>query len=208
MATDFAEAARSQLATWLTSELSALFPGISILDEFPAAGRELSLPSIAVQVVGDPKVDEHAPHVHDVTPTTTPYGLVLYSYGLVTLDLQLDLWAENPDQRSHLSRTVKDAVNTHPVYSLPLPDAPAEFRRNPGLVLKLADFHDILADYSFTPVTAPIETGDAAQTQEWRSVFVGDCDFHCVTEEQVALLKNAIVTMTLNQGASSVRTIP
>jgi hypothetical protein len=208
MGTDFIEAARSQLATWLKSELHASYPTLTVIEQWPVPGRKLDLPSISIVMHGEPRIAPHSPAIHETTPTVSPYGLVLYSYGSITLDVQLDAWAEQPAQRNALSKAVSNAANIHPVYSIPIVDAMPELRRNPGLVLKLAGFYDILADYQIEQVDSPEEDSDAAQTGEWRATFTGSVEFLAVTEEQQALLKQIVVTTTLNGGTPGVRTIP
>lgn len=199
---DYLEAARSQLAKWLTTELGPQFPPLKILDEWPEPGRTLALPSISVITVGAPETDPHAPMSHRVTPTTGPNGLLMYSFGRTMLSLQLDIWASNKHERNRLAKACSDAVNVNPIYSIPLPDALPDFRRQPGLMLRLDDFYDVLADYQLEQVDAPVEDSDAAQTQEWRSTFTGDAMFHCVTIEQVTLVRQIILRESVNDGAA------
>lgn len=198
---DYVEAVRSQLATWLTSQLVPSFSTLKLLDRWPAPGRQLALPSISIVTVGTPDTEPHAPMTHRVTPTTGVNGLLLYSFGRALVSLQLDIWASNPAERNSLSKACSDAVNVNPIYSIPIVGALPDFRRSPGLMLKLTDFYDILADYRLEQVDSPVEDSDAAQTGEWRATLAGDVLFHAVTLEDVALVKRIILRETINNAS-------
>jgi len=206
--TDYVEAARSELATWLTGQLhDAGFVGINVLDQWPAPSRKLELPVIAVLAVGEMDRDPHSPMLHSVTELTGVQGLVTYSYGRITLGFQLDVWGSTPRERSALTKAVSDATNVNPIYSLNLTNALPDYRRAPGLVLRLNDFYGVLCSYRFEQEAVPEEDSDSAQTMEFRAMFSGESLLHAANVEQVALLKRIHLSRFVNGGTTPDETV-
>jgi hypothetical protein len=208
VATDFVEGVRGALASWLTSQLASSFPGLEVMAQWPSPGRMLPPYALTVLAIDAPRVEEFPPRVYH-TEFTGPgaLGNVTYAYGYAELDLQLDLWAHSPKGRDLLQRATSDALNTHPIYSLPVAGALPQLRRFPGCARYLTSLGNAICSYQFDAVTPPHEGTDAVQAAEWRASFAGTASFYVTTTEQLALLRRILLTLDVNGGPPETTTI-
>jgi hypothetical protein len=143
--------------------------------------------------------------VHRTTPTGGGQGLARYSFGTVTLGLQLDAWATFQAVRDELAGAVGAALHRHPAATLGLPPGPLGPRlgRRGGLVLPVPDLLGAPCDFRFEGTPAVPENAAGASTAEWRATWTGEAFLYLVTEEQVALLRR----ISLDFGDGTVRAL-
>ncbi len=204
---DFTQSVRKELRAWLASQLTSTFSDTVVFERWPVAGRPLPPHAVSVLTVGEPELMAHQPKVHATAITATPLGTVTYSYGRCDLGMQVDVWCTTAADRYLLTRAVSDALNTHPIYSLPIAGALPELHRHPGVARYLTDVYNEVCSYEFDQVVSPSEDSDAAQTEEWRATFVGTARLYVTTRETIALLVQATTTWQVN-GGSETRTDP
>lgn len=195
---------REALAAYLRTQLAAGHPALVVSSEWPTPG--VPLPSEAVTIVapGGAQTAFHPPKVISTTPTGDHAGTVVYSFGNVSIDLQLDCWADFPATRDALAVDIEAAINRRPADTLGVVTLPSLSRRG-GIVLRVAALANALADFRFNAIPSFQETSDGAQRGEWRSTWQGTVFVHLLaTEIDFPILERVIVDF----GGGETRTIP
>jgi hypothetical protein len=195
---------RAALAAYLQAHLTTSNPELVVSSEWPTPGVALPAKAITVVAVGPPQTEFHPPCVLSTTPTGNHLGTVVYSFGRVTLGLQLDCWATFAAVRDALAVELEAALTRMPTETLGITTAPSLSRRG-GLVLRITALANALCDFRFEAVPSFQETSDAAQAGEWRATWQGTAFVHLLaTETDFPILERVI----LDFGGGDTRTIP
>lgn len=144
------ESVVKQLGIYLKDEIRYLK---KVLDEFPSDNRRLEYPSISI-ITTDTRFRSMAPYISETTaPDVNHKILVKYVVGFYDIDLQLDLWARNKEERNDIFNLLFNALNPN---------------INPmGVSLQLTDYYDQYCQYDF--IGSSIEDNEQqAQRREWR----------------------------------------
>jgi len=194
-------ACRKALATSLSSYLTPLHSGIVVSEKWPTPGKALTALSLTVITPGTaPKVEFHQPVKHKVTlPESGHAGTVLYSYGRVDVDLQIDAWALYPATRDALALSTLRALNRPANVTLSTP-ALTDYSHAPGLVLRLTDWFNVTASYRFDALGAIPENSDAAQVNEYRATWQGSAHFYLCDEQQLYLMQKILLKAKYDNG--------
>lgn len=195
---------REGLASYLGTQLAAAHPTLSASGEWPTPG--VALPPEAVTVIAPdrPQTAFYPPVVHSTTPTGSHKGTIVYSFGMVTLGMQIDCWAQFAAKRDVLAEDVSAALNRRVQDTLGIVTLPSLSRRG-GLVLRLTDLASALCDYRFEAVPSFQEGSDPAQQGEWRATWQGTAFVHLLaTQTDFPILERVI----LDFGAGGTRVIP
>jgi hypothetical protein len=182
---DITSAVRKGLADYLRSTIMPQVPTdattgatlLTVREKWPPAGQKLNQYDITVLATGE--TDDwwfFLPSAKQVTPAASPQGLIAYSYGYIDgLQLDLDCFGSNQVASSALNKLMRSVLNQPPWVTAPAVPKPKwlTLGHTPGLILQLTTFFNTLVDYEFTPVSAPVETSDAAEVGEWRSHYRG-----------------------------------
>lgn len=189
---DLTSAIRDALAAHLRTALAAAVPGLEVSGEWPTPGRKLPANAVTVLAAGEPETRFHPPRIYRTTPGVAPMGAVRYAYGRATVPLQLDAWATSPAARDTLSQALAGALHRHPAETLGLVGLPRLTARG-RLVLLPAALLGAPCQFTFEAQSLPAESGDAAQSGEWRASWSGSAETYVVTEQQLALIQSITV---------------
>lgn len=140
----------------LAEYIKANVPGIKeTYDEFPEASRKVTYPSVSVFTTA-PEFRPAMPYTIEVPPANIDLNnkaLVKWVVGFWDVRIQLDLWAQNKEQRDDIFDALFNALNP---------------RINPmGLVLTLNEYFNQLCSYDFVGYTLQ-DAEERAQRDEWR----------------------------------------
>jgi len=184
---------RTALATYLATTLGPTFPTLKVLDVWPTPGAALPPYALAVLVGGEINDEWWPPVRQSVTVGASPSGTVRYTYGRVTIPLQLEAWTQFAAKRDEFARAVHAALNRPPQETF-AGAAPSSLRhrRVHGLMLKVGTLFDSPCDYRFG-LARPIEDGDAAQSGEWRTQWTGEAALLVTDEQTMTLIKKITV---------------
>jgi hypothetical protein len=146
------------LADYIGTEL----PELSILEEFPNHNDQLTYPALSIITVGDvgyrpysskelldSSVDPDNPSTNDIN---------VYAIGHYDLNIQLDIWASNKEQRAEYYEKVMNVLDKQLIDD----DMPS------GLSLPLKDYYNIIARYDHTGYNY-VDGEDSANRTEWRA---------------------------------------
>jgi hypothetical protein len=190
---DLTSALRDALAAYLRTALAAAVPGLEVSPDWPTPGRKLPANVVTVLVAGEPETRFHPPRIYRTIPGVAPMGAVRYAYGRAKLPLQLDAWATSAPARDALAAALAAALHRHPAATLVgAPTLPRLGGRG-HLVLAPATLLGAPCEYRFEGQSLPAESGDAAQSGEWRASWAGVAETFVVTEEQLALMRSITV---------------
>jgi hypothetical protein len=171
-----------------------------VSEKWPTPG--VALPKLAMTVITPgtaPKVEFHPPVRHTVTlPETGHVGTVMFSYGRVDIDLQIDAWANYPAPRDALALDTLRALNRPANVTQGTTPTLTDYTYAPGLVLSLTDWFNVAASYTFNALGAIPEGSDQAQTNEYRATWTGSCHVYLCDTQQLALMQKIILKATYN----------
>lgn len=194
---DITEAVRKALADYLQTQLIATFPTLTVFQDWPVPGRQLPEYALSVLVIGPPIERPHAPVIHTTTPTTSPNGTVMYSYGRPVINLQIDAWSRYAVKRDDLAAAMRTALNRHPADTLGVTGLPRLSRRN-GLILKIASMANTPCRYLLNSTMVPVESSAKVQDGEYRATWIGTAETFAVDSQTVPLMKTITVKTSTN----------
>lgn len=195
--------ARTTLANYLRTNMASAWPNLVVSENWPTPQR--AFPPQAITVITPTtaaRAQDHEPVVWKVVPTSGVNANVLYSYSLMELDLQIDIWAQYESVRDDLVATVGPLLNqnvnvtlgtTNNFYFLPLA---------PGLVLPMPTYYSINGEYKFFPAPSPYETPDAAMVGEWRATFAGEVTMSRMDQQVLPMVQTLTIKETFNGQAT------
>lgn len=189
-------AVRKALADYLRTNLTAAWPNLVVSENWPTP--QATFPPQALTVLaphGGEVVEYHQPVVWQTTQTS-----VLYSYGKMTMPLQIDAWAQFEAVRDDLAAAVLPLLNRDPAATLGVSQT-ATFAQAPGLVITIPSYAAVTAEYHFDPLPQVIENPPAALTSEWRYVWMGDATIYLLQQEFQPLMKDVTILLGVNGAA-------
>lgn len=194
------QALREALAGYLSAQLAASHPSLVVSQSWPTPGAPLPPEALTVLSPGQPQAEYHPPRVWSTTPTTGVLGLTTYSYGVVTVGMQIDAWATFQASRDALALDTETQLNRHPADTLGVTILP-HLSRMGGLVLIVPGLANAKADFRFQPSPRFDDSPADAQEGEWRATWTGDAFVHLLVQEQVTLLKHLLIDVNGTQVA-------
>jgi hypothetical protein len=212
---DILEAVRNALATWLQAKLSPAWSGLDVRKDWPDAQQDLPAYTITVLATGDAEnVEYFNPIDVQVVPLASPSvnGTVTYVYGKIEgLPLQLDVFASSKAARDLFLVAVRKQLFVSPQVSLfgtsHQPAWSPDYEIGTDLVLELPDLFNVLCVYNFSPIGVPMESSEQAETAEWRATFRGSADVFLTNQEQVPLIKQMHLIISLNGQDPETKTV-
>lgn len=194
---DVAFEIRSAIAAYLRAQLA----GVTVLEDWPAAGVELDPLTVSVSSEDAAREEHFGPEVRTTTPKTATTGDVELAYGRFELALQLDVFAPTPGELGALLDRLRPALHRHPAATL---EGDADvLDAGDGLVLDVAALHTRCA----------IEWGNTQRdlreplAADYRATISGTADGLLVLVREMPLQKTTIVTVAADDGPSDTLTI-
>lgn len=187
---------RDGLAAYLQTQLVGTFPTLLSIGYWPQPGQQLVDPTIAVLAPGTPVVEYHAPLIESVVAGVTPAGTATYSYGNVSVGMQIDAWSKTESGRDLLVAAIDLVMNQPAAITLGVTTLFPVLGRDGGLVITIPELLGINFDFQFDATARLAEDSDAAQTNEWRATWTGTADGYLTTQEQVVLLQSIGIPIT------------
>lgn len=181
--------------------LQASMPDVKLSENWPTPGRPIAMPAITVIASPNVKTEYHSPRAwRTISDSMNPaQGKTLYSYGKAYLNLQLDCWEKFEAPRDILAQRVESFINKPARLTVGAMTTLVDYDTAPGLVLKMSGYYDTLCEYMFEPIAGSMpESSDMAQAGEWRQSYAGTAILYLCNEQQVAVLKQAVATLDLN----------
>lgn len=194
---DVAFEIRSAIATYLRSHLV----GVTVLDDWPAAGVALDPLTVAVSSEEAASEEHFGTEVRAVTPTTGNLGNVELAYGRFELALQLDAFAPTPGELGELLEQLRPLLHRHPAATLAADTDVLD--AGDGLVLDVPSLHTRCA----------IEWGSTQRdlreplAADYRATISGTADGLLVLVREMPLQKTTIVTVAADAGPDDTITI-
>lgn len=205
-------AVRDALAKYLQDQFEATgaWPKLEISSMWPAPGSDF--PAQAITVVAPSQgvtLEYHQPVVRRVTPDASgPKGKVLFSYGIVEMQLQLDVWAGFEAMRDDLAGELPAMLNRAPQDTLG-GFRPGEYQlRGVGLMLPIASSFNEPANIQFDPIVTVTDTPTANMNGQWRGTLQGRARMYLLDERHVVLMKTIVFSLGLNGATPELVTIP
>jgi hypothetical protein len=190
-------AARKALADYLRSALQPTFPQLAVSENWP--NPKQPFPPQALTVLAPQngvQTEYHAPVIWQVTPISGTQATVLYSYGRLTIGMQLDTWSNFEAVRDSLAAAVTPLLNQSPSSSLGL--GGLDLQNAPGLVLPLPSYYGVTCEYAFDGEASPDESSDNATVAGWRATWTGSASLYLMAQQTVSLMLEIDAQLTLN----------
>lgn len=195
-------AARRALADYLRTNLTAAWPNIVVSENWPTPQAKLAPQALTVLAPQSGEfVEYHQPVVWQVTPATNTAGSILYSYGKMTLPLQVDAWAQFEAVRDDLVAAVLPLLNRDTAATLGVSQT-ATLAQAPGLVIPVPTYANVTAEYHFDPLPRLWEDQEPAMVSDWRATWVGDATIYLVQQETQPLMLDVTVKLSANGAAA------
>lgn len=199
-------ALRLALAQYLRTNLLSPWPNLVVTENWVTPQK--TFPPQAVTVLAPSagqKTSYHAPVVWSVTVVSGITVQVIYSYGILTIPLQLDAWAQYESIRDDVTATLGPLLNQNVDVTLGLVTTP-ELTYAPGLVLQLSSnlYYGVTAEYRFEPAPSPVESSNTALMGEWRATWAGTGTVYLMAQENFPSMASAVAQLQFN--AENVRT--
>lgn len=183
-------AVRLALANYLRTNLSASWPSLLVSENWPTPQRKFSGQALTVLAPSSgQRTEYHNPVVWSVTPTSGVNADILYSYGKLTIPLQLDAWAQYESIRDDLAASVTPLVNQSAEVTLGTAGNQATLAQAPGLVIPVPTYFGVTAEFRFEPAPSPQENSDSAMTAEWRATWAGEALIYLMQKETKPMMK-------------------
>lgn len=177
-------ACRKALAAYLKDEL-----GIDVSDSWPLPGVPLA--ESAITVLLGPRVDERKFQPRPVSQTavegSTTLADVVWRWGTVEFDLQLDAWSSYEVKRDELEVLVEAALNRPPATTLGASTTALDLA--PGLALYVPENFGAVAAFRFKALPGLPETSQTVQSGDWRATWTGSCAAPLLREIRGPLIK-------------------
>lgn len=138
------------LATYLKANVSGLQEAY---DEFPSSNLQLKMPSVSIFASTNAQFRPLMPYIDTKGAVVKNKSLVHWVVGIYDLNLQIDVWARNKEERDDTFDSLFNALN---------PDISPM-----GLVLRLSDYFNQLCDCLYVGHTMQ-DSGERADRDEWR----------------------------------------
>lgn len=190
-------AVRNALASYLRANLSSAWPALVVSENWPTP--QAVMPPQVLTVLapqGGQFVEYHQPVVWQVT-TSSIGTTVLYSYGKMTMPLQLDAWAQFEATRDDLVAAVLPLLNRDVASTLGVTQT-ATFAQAPGLVIPVPNYASVTAEYHFDPLPQLMEAQEPAMTSDWRATWVGDATIYLLQSESQPLMRDVTIKLAAN----------
>lgn len=206
MATDFRGAVRTALAAHLRAQLTPAYSEIAVSEGWPTPGKPLPALALTITLPTSAAVEvaPHTPHVWQVTPiagSDPPQGKCLYSWGLASIGLQLDLWAGFPAVRDEVASAVSDALQMSPDSTIASPPT-KRLARASSLLLRVPGVFGAVCEFNFSPFPDTPEASDNAQRAEWRATWQGTATLYLLAEQTVSLRTSIVAQLATNGGSA------
>lgn len=201
-------AARKALADYLRTQfagspLSTNYPGLVVNEKWPIAGQ--AFPALALTVVCPSTpvrlAQAHQPYIWSTTPLGggTHQGTVVYSYGHLEIDVQLDAWTQYPAIRDKLANDLEAQLNRPAAATMAA--STDEYARGIGLVLPVGDLYNAPADFRLAQAAGAPESSDVAQGATYRAMFTGTATVYAVDQQTFYLMEQIVLQLTQNNGS-------
>lgn len=146
------EAVTDALADYFDANMRELE---QVLTEFPMANVKLKMPSLTI-ATGNPVFSNLDPYELEKGAAVSHASSVKYVVGMYDFDMQVDLWARTPAERSTMLERFMVVFNRDVI---PM-----------GLRLKLNKYHDVWCNYSM--IGHSLDDSEASsQRAEWRATI-------------------------------------
>jgi len=190
---DYRAIARQTLSSYLATA-NVGDPTVRVSAQWPQAARDVGTTEITVVMPGSGPVTI-VPH----QPKLWAYvdGVAIYSYALVELDLQLDVWAPYQETRDLIAGTLEGQLNRPSTVTV-AGSAMPQYRRNRGLSLRATELHDSVITYRMTPVPPVTENNQAVHQDDWRATWLGTATLHALDSQAVVALTDLQINLSLN----------
>ena len=194
---DVAFEIRAALTAYLASQLA----GVTVLDDWPAAGAELDPLTVSVSSEDAAREEHFGAEVRKTTPTSATKGDIELAYGRFELAVQLDVFTPTPGELGELLERLRPVLHRHPAATLAAD----------GDVLDVGD--GLVIDVPALHTRCAIEWGNTQRdlreplAADYRATISGTADGLLVLVREMPLQKTTIVTVAADDGPDDTLTI-